>query len=58
MNTYRVKYTVRAFCYEVVVEAKDWADAAKVAEKEARAHHYSDDNDYWCSATAYAIELL
>jgi hypothetical protein len=53
-NVARVKFTIRAFCHEVMVEARTWDEAERAAQQAAWKEHGQDAE----SVYVYAIEWL
>lgn len=53
-NVARVKFTIRAFCHEVMVEARTWDEAERAAQQAAwKEHGQAAESVY-----VYAIEWL
>lgn len=53
-NVARVKFTIRAFCHEVMVEARTWDEAERAAQQVSWKEHGQDAE----SVYVYAIEWL
>lgn len=53
-NVARVKFTIRAFCHEVMVEARTWDEAERAAQQAAWKEHGQEAE----SVYVYAIEWL